>query len=90
MLEIGKRMRIGSIERLKGARADLQFGGLIATQSLNDVGRMSLQVTLGGQSKKCSFATTTLVNDLKMDLHRRSSGRGMVEISEKADFIESD
>ena len=54
---------------------------------------MSLQVTLSGQSEKMrSFATTTLVSDLKDGFTGGAAdGRNSTEIiSEKADFIESD
>ena len=96
MLEIlgEDRERIEELHReIKKEQERIAIRSLIATQkALMMLEGMSLQVTLGGQSEKMrSFATTTLVSDLRW-IYRRSSGRGRnsTESSEEAYFIESD
>ncbi len=62
------RERIEELHReIKKEQERIAIRSLIATQkALMMLEGMSLQVTLGGQSEKmCSFATTTLVSDLK-------------------------
>ena len=70
MLEIlgEDRERIEELHReIKKEQERIAIRSLIATQkALMMLEGMSLQVTLGGQSEKMrSFATTTLVSDLK-------------------------
>ena len=70
MLEIlgEDRERIEELHReIKKEQERIAIRSLIATQkALMMLEGMSLQVTLAGQSEKMrSFATTTLVNDLK-------------------------